>query len=380
MTDQAEGLIEFNNYGNGAPEELAFSRKKTVKLVLSCVLSAFFLWLAFKNVEFRELRKVLGEINYWWTVPFTIITVFGMYLRAVRWRWLLKARYDFSSGHLFPPLIIGFALNSLLPFRAGEFARPYILARREKIPYTTVFATVAVERIVDSLTLLVSLFFVLLFLKIDPEASYSRLNMTITGADILKQRPKLILMAAILLSGAISFLWTPTRNIYAWFIRKTPFLSERFRGRLLEMLDNFAHGFHSLKNRYYVLAIILYSVAIWCLVGLSLQVMSWGFPTLSLNFFGGMAVMIIICLAIMPSAVPGYWGFYEVGCVLALKVLGSVGEGGDGEGAALGFSLIIHSLQIIPIVLIGIYYMWRENLSLEQMEKLAENQECPLPE
>ena len=74
----------------GVLEEL-MSRKKTAKFLISCILSIFFLYLAFRNVEFRQLADVFigkDHITYWWTIPFIMITMGGMYFRAVRWRWI----------------------------------------------------------------------------------------------------------------------------------------------------------------------------------------------------------------------------------------------------------------------------------------------------
>lgn len=353
------------------------SRMKILKILISCGLSLFFLYLAFKNVAFGQLIKVFKEIQYGWILPFIAITILGMYIRAVRWRWILKSRHDYSSSQLFPSLIIGFALNSLLPLRAGEFARPFILSRRQKIPYTTVLATVVVERIVDSLTLLFSFFIVLLFIKIDPESQYSismgKWQYTITGEMLTGLNRKLALVTFLLLLISITFIIDATRRIYEIIIRHIPLLGSSLKQKLIHILHQFSHGFHSLKNIRYLIMIFLYSLIIWVLVGFSLQVMSWGFPDLSIQFQHGMAIMIIICIAIIIPAAPGYWGLYECGCIFALIALGLVPSTDKGYANALGFSLVIHTFQIVPIILIGLYYLWKENISISQIEHIGES-------
>lgn len=353
------------------------SHKKTIRFIIGCTVSIFFLYLAFRNVEFRRLAQVFRTINYWWTIPFISITLLSMYIRSVRWHWILKSRYNFSSVRLFPPLVIGFALNSLLPLRAGEFARPFVLARKEKIPYSTLLATVFVERIVDSMTLLFSFLFVLLFVKINPEISVplemGKLKYSISGNMLEKAGRDFSVMVAILLLFSLSLLMNPTRRIYERIIGRLPLFRESFKNKLIELLRHFSEGFHSLRNVKYVALIALYSLIIWALVGFSLQVMSWGFPGLPLNFFHGMAVMIIICFAILLPAAPGYWGLYECGTIFALITLGFISPKGGYE-KALGFSLMIHTMQTLPIILLGIFFLWKENLSLRQIEKLEE--EC----
>ena len=55
---------------------------------------------------------------------------------------------------MFPVLVVGFALNNLLPVRPGEFARPYWLGRREDLSRTLSFGTILVERVTDGIALI----------------------------------------------------------------------------------------------------------------------------------------------------------------------------------------------------------------------------------
>ncbi len=53
--------------------------------------------------------------------------------------------------------MIGFAASAVLPARAGEVIRPYLLARREGLSATATFATIIVERILDLVAVLMLL-------------------------------------------------------------------------------------------------------------------------------------------------------------------------------------------------------------------------------
>ena len=48
--------------------------------------------------------------------------------------------------------MIGFAASAVLPARAGEVIRPYLLARQEGLSATAAFATIIVERLLDAVT------------------------------------------------------------------------------------------------------------------------------------------------------------------------------------------------------------------------------------
>ncbi len=70
-------------------------------------------------------------------------------LRAVRWKIFLRPiRPEASVIGLVAPTMIGFTGLALLG-RPGELIRPYLIARQEKLPFSSQLAVWAVERIFD---------------------------------------------------------------------------------------------------------------------------------------------------------------------------------------------------------------------------------------
>src|ERR1700693_1874150 len=70
-------------------------------------------------------------------------------MRAVRWKIFLQpVRPKATIMDLVCPTLIGFAGLALLG-RAGEFIRPYLIARRTDLPFSSQLAVWAVERIFD---------------------------------------------------------------------------------------------------------------------------------------------------------------------------------------------------------------------------------------
>ena len=70
-------------------------------------------------------------------------------LRALRWKIFLKpVRPKVKTMELVSPTLIGFTGLALLG-RAGEFIRPYLIARRTDLPFSSQLAVWAVERIFD---------------------------------------------------------------------------------------------------------------------------------------------------------------------------------------------------------------------------------------
>lgn len=147
-------------------------KKSHIQLLVGTLISLVFLYFALKGVNIRELLQAMKSFNWLWALPFLAVTIFTMWLRAWRWHYFLKPSVNLTTKQLFGPMMAGFALNGLLPARIGEFARAYILGKKYQLPFTKVFATIVVERIFDTLTLLVLLTFVFSTLKFDDSVSF----------------------------------------------------------------------------------------------------------------------------------------------------------------------------------------------------------------
>ena len=128
-------------------------RRTIVVLALALGLLALFL----HNVD---LRGVLGEILHarpdW--LALSLATMFvNLAIRSRRWQYLLEPLRPTTFGNAFRATAVGFAASTVLPARAGELIRPYFLARHEHMSATGAFATIVLERLMDTLTVLVLL-------------------------------------------------------------------------------------------------------------------------------------------------------------------------------------------------------------------------------
>src|SRR5205814_4715782 len=93
----------------------------------------------------------------------SLLTMFlNLAIRSWRWQYLLEPLGHISFGSAFRATAVGVAASSLLPARAGEVIRPYFLARHESgrdragehLSATGAFATIILERLLDTMTVL----------------------------------------------------------------------------------------------------------------------------------------------------------------------------------------------------------------------------------
>src|SRR5215204_6024922 len=133
-----------------------------VRTVLILLLTLGLLWYFFRNAD---MPRVWGEMRHarpLLLIGAVLITGATYVIRSLRWQYLLAPIGHTHFGNAFRATVIGFAATFLLPARAGEVIRPYLLARQEGLPGSAAFATIIVERLLNLVTVLLLFgFFVL---------------------------------------------------------------------------------------------------------------------------------------------------------------------------------------------------------------------------
>ena len=103
---------------------------------------------AWKTFDWQVFWSRTEHINWLYAFYGLALTYFAYVLRAVRWRIFLKPVRQTTTARLLAPQFVGFAALALLG-RAGEMIRPYIIAKKERLTFTSQVAVWGVERIFD---------------------------------------------------------------------------------------------------------------------------------------------------------------------------------------------------------------------------------------
>ena len=104
-----------------------------LKVVLGTVISVVLLYLAFRNIRWDEFSGVLGRLHYGYFAVAFGLNILGHYVRSYRWKFMLAPMKPVSTASAFNATALGFMANNLLPARAGEFIRAYLIGRKEKV-------------------------------------------------------------------------------------------------------------------------------------------------------------------------------------------------------------------------------------------------------
>ena len=332
---------------------------KSRKFWLGILMSAVFLYLAFRGIDYSSLWLQLKKANYWYLLPLFGLTVLGYVFRAVRWRYLIAPVKTIEFLPLLSATIIGFMANNILPARAGEFIRAYLLGKKEQISKSASFATIVVERLFDGLTVLVILVLILLFVAFPPEIAETEENLRIGGYWIAG----FYVVAVGFLLLLRSYTHTGTRILNGFLF----LLPVRIKNRLTTILHSFVDGLDVIGQGRSLLAVSFYSGFLWILSALTvyLGARAFGYP---LPWHASFFVLVIQAFAVTLPSAPGFIGTYHYWSTWALMLYHMPRE------QALGISFLIHFTFYLPSIVCGIFFVWRDHISFEDVEKAVEEE------
>jgi len=313
------------------------------------------------------------------------VIILTMLLRAWRWKYLLQPVRAYKTSELFPPVMIGFMANNILPIRLGEIVRAYSLGTVSKESRSAIFGTIVIERVFDSLALM--LIFWIVFMSV-PVPGWIRkfgivslvLNVGAIAALVLfRKREKLLI------------------RILLWPMF---FLSARIKTSIENVIGKFSEGLNVVGANRTLGVVIFGSLVLWIIIALSnyFVFLAFGiYPHPAASFI----LLLFVAAAVMLPSAPGFVGVFQVGVIGAFTLMNSigllgynpnwgnlgllsasasafynapvpplgticdaVGLFGISKGQALSFSIVLWLSQYLPVTLLGLYYLKRQHLTL----------------
>jgi glycosyltransferase 2 family protein len=318
-------------------------------------VSILFAFFFFRNVDIREIWIAFHSVNYFYTIPIMLINLFCLWIRAVRWRYLLSPIKSVGLLELFKATEIGFMANNILPARIGEFVRAFILGDREKISKTACLATLVVERLFDGFSVLLLFLGVLLFMPF-PETSTSFL--TPTRIRMIGWFSFLFYFLVLVILVLLRFHNHRLNRLIGQVLKPFP---ARLSNRILEIINSFVFGLEILRRGRDILIIKGYSLLLWIVSSLGVYLLFFGFG-LHMTLLQAIFVEIILIFGVSIPSAPGYIGTFHWACAAALAFFGIE------PNLAKTFSIILWLAYFIPVTLLGIFLLWQEGLSLRSIQ------------
>ncbi|MGA1531403.1 MAG: lysylphosphatidylglycerol synthase transmembrane domain-containing protein, partial [Kiritimatiellia bacterium] len=125
-----------------------------VAMVISLLVSLAIVVYLFAKLDWGEVWTQLQAVNPWFLAVLPLGFFVMFYLRALRWRLILPNREQLSMRALFDATILGFFASTVLPLRAGEIIRPWLLSRWQPVSFSASLASILIERLSDAVCML----------------------------------------------------------------------------------------------------------------------------------------------------------------------------------------------------------------------------------
>jgi len=295
-----------------------------------------------------------------WHVLHGILLIYAAYVvRALRWKIFLRpVRPKTTVREMISPTLVGFTGVALLG-RAGEFIRPYLIARRTGLPVSSQLAVWAVERIFD-----LGAFAILTVLAIFlPSALQS-----IPHPEYYTWfREAGFLLSALVVGAAIAAA-VIRRNVdraAEWVELRLAHLSSNFGHRLGQKVREFGMGLNTIHGPWSMLWLTLASVGMWYMIALAYHEVthSYGMDALEIP----VSQLLILILASMVGSIlqlPAVGGGSQMATI---AILSSVFDVPAETAASCG--ILLWLVTFAAVVPVGLALAHHERLSLRKLSQ-----------
>jgi uncharacterized protein (TIRG00374 family) len=323
------------------------NRRGLVRAAVGIGISAVCLVLLLRGQPLDQIGSRLAAGHLVVLIPAIALYFVGTFVRSVRWRVLLSL-HPAPLGLLFRTLVIGLTVNDLLPARLGEVARVFLLARDGHVPVGTSLASIVVERVLDGIALTAIL----------------ALGILLAGATGLVWLAQLT--SAIFAAATVGLLWAAfvpnqARQVGYGITGLAP---ASFSLRLRKLVDGVLDGLTPMGRASTALPVLALSLIAWLVETGMYVVIMYGFEVpggIAAAFLGAGAAN----LATLVPAAPGYAGTFDLALQRVLTDVFLAPEAG-----ATAYTLV-HLVLVVPVVLLGLFFLWREDLSLGDLGRRA---------
>ena len=323
--------------------------KKFLNLIITVLLTAFFLYLAFNDINFKELVERMSDASLFWVAVSIFLLLLSHYFRAIRWKIILHSvKPDTKLSNLFGALMIGYGLNNVIP-RLGEFYRAVKIAKWENLSKSSMIGTVVLERVIDMIFFGLAVILSGYVYHGELYVKFPWLKTTLYIGSVLMILGILFLVVVISLK----------EKFYKLITRFVGRISVTASERLNYVFDMLLQGFQSLKGTRNYINMLGMSVLIMVTYSLNSYV---GFYILKMELipelgkqisFGMSWVMMSISSIGVMIPTPGGIGSYHT---ITRSILSSL-YGFDKEvGAAYG--TMSHAVSYFSTIIIAVLCYW----------------------
>lgn len=338
------------------PASTRMSRHLRTALLVACTLGLLALFLHQANL--REVWAEIRSADGWMLLLALAATGLTYILRAWRWQKMLEPIGSARFATALRTTVIGFAANALLPARAGEVLRPYLLARREGLSATSTFATIIVERLLDLVAVL-ALFGAFVFF-FDPgmtTADGAVYRAVQVGGLSAAAAAGVVLVLFFVLAGHPERLGRAAGRIER-------VLPARLARAVERLVETFASGLAVMRQPRALAVALVMSAPLWLSISAGIWFVAQAFH-ITMPFTGSFLIVALLTVGVAvptPGAVGGFHYAFRVGATVFYGVPNE---------RAVGAAIVLHAISFVPVTVAGLILMVQDGLSFARVRSMA---------
>ncbi len=333
--------------------------RKYVEFVAFSLLAIAILWWFGRHLDWAEVRNSVGRADPYLLGLALVVICSTYFIRAFRWSALLAPLSPASLRNLFIATTVGF--GALFVFgRMGELVRPLVLPMRDpKIRTSASFVTIMVERIYDSLAVVIFFAVNLIWMKPPTNLMAEFNRVQVVGVLLLVAVLAGVFAMAVFRKKSIPFLNWLRSNL-----ERRRFIPAKLSRAVIHILEQLARALRVLVNARELAVTIGWTIALW--VGISFG--NWLVLRAFGLHFGITQTVFVMGWAVVGSLVPtpgGAAGAFHAATAGALIFLGV------GLETAAAISIVLHIVDFGPALAIGLVYILRGDVNIRNLRSRA---------
>ena len=281
------------------------------------------------------------------------------WMRALRWKIFLRpVRPQAGTIPLLSSTLVGFTGLALLG-RAGEFIRPYLIARRTDLPFSSQLAVWGVERIFD-----IGAFTVLMMLAIFLPSALPSIP---HPEYYLRFREAGFLLAAAVAATTVAAVLIKRNGDRAgiWVEQKFSHLPSHFGHKLGQRVRDFGRGLNTIHGPWSLLWLTVVSVGMWYAIALAYKEVTHSYDAAALDI--PVSQLLILMFASMVGSMlqlPAVGGGSQMATIATLS---SVFDAPPEVAASCG--ILLWLVTFAAVVPVGLILSHHERLSLRKLSE-----------
>jgi len=341
--------------------------KTARNLIIGLALTAAALYYTLRNVAFKDLADSFKTVDYIYLIPAVAILLLSFMFRALRWRLLVAPMKKVPVTGLFGPLMVGYMAN-ILPARAGEFIRAYLLGKKHDIPFSGAFASIVVERLFDIVAILLLFAWVFAF-----NTNLLGSHAAISGISLQTLAVRFGELSAVLVVALIGFIYMMVTHkqklmtFIHWFTRHLP---AKWHDKVEYLVEEFSLGCMVTKDLSALFRITLYTVLVWASIIASYYPFYFAYDLANKSLESVMVVTVLVCILIVVLPTPAFLGSFNAAILIGLHDIMH-----EPELTAVSFGMVVWAVNFGVILIAGFYFVLHDHLSVKTLVKVEEGDE-----